>query len=109
MLHSASKNYNREQRIITNPPIALKEEYPFRFSREDGEYSLVERKTLRALGVDKLDWKISTERKGVVPKRLGRQAVLMELEKKRLKEYYGKDRVPTVVPPGNTGAIPSQA
>ncbi|KAF8832623.1 hypothetical protein HHX47_DHR1001565 [Lentinula edodes] len=48
MLHSASKNYLRQPRIITNPPVSLKE--PFNFAREhEEEYSLVERKTLKAL------------------------------------------------------------
>ena len=56
MLHSASKNHLRALRIITNPAVALKE--PFNFNRENPEeYSLVERKTLRELGVDRLDFK----------------------------------------------------
>lgn len=57
MLHSASKNYLRIPRIITNPPAALKE--PFNFDRENPEdYSLVERKTLLALGVDRFQFKV---------------------------------------------------
>ncbi|THH08895.1 hypothetical protein EW145_g2398 [Phellinidium pouzarii] len=56
MLHTASKNYTRIPRIITNPPVSLKE--PFNFNRENPEeYSLVERKTLKEIGVEKLDFK----------------------------------------------------
>ncbi|KAH9845184.1 glycosyltransferase family 2 protein [Teratosphaeria destructans] len=47
MLHSASKNPRRHLRIITNPPVAIKA--PFRYWREDGRYSLGEKKTLREL------------------------------------------------------------
>ncbi|OAA55074.1 hypothetical protein SPI_08578 [Niveomyces insectorum RCEF 264] len=62
MMHSASTNPLRRVRIITNPPVSLKE--PFCFDRDDstsntsnsggGGYSLVERATLRALGEDRL-------------------------------------------------------
>jgi hypothetical protein len=48
MVHSATKNATRVPRVITNPPVALKE--PFRLSRgvEAGnKFSLVEQKTLR--------------------------------------------------------------
>jgi len=108
MLHSASKNYIRAHRIITNPPVSLKPEYPFQFSRDDGsDYSLVEQKTLKALGVEELDWSISTERKGLVPKRVERQAILMALENKRLDEHYG---VPTSIPVSSApSVVPSQA
>jgi hypothetical protein len=62
MLHSASKNLLREVRIITNPPVALKE--PFSYNRTDGQYSLVEQKTLRDLGHPEglRDWKITGPR-----------------------------------------------
>ena len=56
MLHSASKNHTRIPRIITNPPAALKE--PFKFNRKNpSDFSLVEKKTLDALGVEQLDFK----------------------------------------------------
>lgn len=56
MLHSASKNFLRIPRVITNPPVALRK--AFNFNRENpDDYSLVEKKTLAALGVDKLDFK----------------------------------------------------
>ena len=77
MVHSASINHTRIPRIITNPPVSLKE--PFNFNRDDpDEYSLVEKKTLRALGVDKLDFKNTMERKEVVPARLGVQGKMIE-------------------------------
>lgn len=63
MLHSASKNLLREVRIITNPPVALKE--PFQYDRPDGEeYSLVEAKTLKELGKPEglKGWKITGPR-----------------------------------------------
>ena len=87
MLHSASKNGRRLARIITNPPVSLKQ--PFKFDRPNpAEYSLVELKTIQDLeGQDKLrGWKITGERKGVVPERLRVQAKWMEEEAKRLKE-----------------------
>ncbi|KAH9487092.1 hypothetical protein JR316_0001160 [Psilocybe cubensis] len=83
MLHSASKNYLRIPRIITNPPVSLKE--PFNFNRDDpSEYSLVERKTLKALGVERYPFKITTERRRIVPARVLRQQKMMEDEKRRL-------------------------
>jgi len=67
MLHSASKNYLREPRIITNPPVSLRE--PFNFNRENpAEFSLVEKKTLKALGVDRFDFRPTKERKTFIPK-----------------------------------------
>lgn len=70
MLHSASKNLTRDIRIITNPPVSLKE--PFNFDREnEKDYSLVELKTIREVGNFK-GWKIKGERRGWVPERLKR-------------------------------------
>lgn len=84
MLHSASKNHLREVRIITNPPVSLKE--PFDFARDDpDEYSLVELKTLKALGVDKLEFKPTTERRRVTPRRVALQNKMLEDERKRLE------------------------
>ncbi|GJJ14441.1 hypothetical protein Clacol_008705 [Clathrus columnatus] len=90
MLHSASKNYIRSHRIITNPPIALKSDRPFNFARDDpNEYSLVELKTLKALGVDRFEFKPTGERKLIVPKRVERQTILYDQEKTRLEAHYG--------------------
>jgi len=84
MPHCASKNYLRVPRIITNPPVSLKK--PFEFDRKDpGEYSLVERKTLKALEVDRFPFQISTERRRIVPARLQVQQKMLEEERKRLE------------------------
>lgn len=98
MLHTASKNGRRLARIITNPPVSLRE--PFNFDRADpSQYSVVELKTIQDLGgPDKLrGWKITGEREAVVPARLKVQAKWMEEENARLKsqgvEY--KDRTQT--------------
>ena len=86
MVHSASKNYLREARIIINPPVSLYE--PFNFNREDlTELSLVERKTLRSLGVDRLDFRPTTERRRLVPKSLAAKNAMLEEEKRRLAEF----------------------
>lgn len=70
MLHSASRNLLREVRIITNPPVSLKE--PFNYNRPDGKYSLVEQKTLKDLGrLEGLpEWKITREREMLTPARV---------------------------------------
>jgi hypothetical protein len=93
MMHSASNNMLRELRIITNPPVSLNE--PFNFNRDDEtEYSVVERKTLNALGVDRLrDWKITAGRDAVVPERLRRQAKMREEELARLAALKDKPAV----------------
>lgn len=87
MLHSASKNGLRHVRIITNPPVSLKE--PFEFDRADrSQYSLVELKTIQDLGgFEKLKgWKITGERKPVIPQRFKIQKQWMEDEARRLRE-----------------------
>ncbi|WPJ63357.1 hypothetical protein SMAC4_05325 [Sordaria macrospora] len=84
MLHSASSNAKRNVRIITNPPVALKQ--PFNFDREDGNYSLVEQVTLRALGKDRLDgWKITRPREQIVPERVRIQERMKQEELARLE------------------------
>ncbi|KAF3769651.1 hypothetical protein M406DRAFT_58906 [Cryphonectria parasitica EP155] len=90
MLHSSTNNSLRNVRIITNPPVSLRE--PFRLDRsgeeEEGQYSLVERATLRMLGQeDGLEgWKITHEREGVIPERLKIQEKMKQEELKRLEE-----------------------
>ncbi|KAL2128858.1 hypothetical protein VTI74DRAFT_8563 [Chaetomium olivicolor] len=95
MLHAPSSNPLRRVRIITNPPVFLKE--PHNFDREDGNYSLVEQVTLRALGRERLEgWKITHPREAVVPERLKAQAKMFEEEKRRLaglKEREGQQAV----------------
>ena len=70
MLHSASRNLRRDVRIILNPPVALKE--PFNFNRADGQYSLLEQKTLMDLGrpTGIPEWKVTGSRELVTPKRI---------------------------------------
>ncbi|EGN98484.1 hypothetical protein SERLA73DRAFT_161227 [Serpula lacrymans var. lacrymans S7.3] len=96
MLHSASKNYLRIPRVITNPRISLKE--PFNFNRENpDDYSLVEKKTLKALGVDRLDFKITTERRSIVPLRVQIQQKMLEEEKQRLADSAKASVAPNVI------------
>jgi len=53
MLHAPSPNLRRMARVISNPPLMLRE--PMCFDRADpAEYSLVERAVLRALEVERL-------------------------------------------------------
>lgn len=83
MLHSVSKNILRTLRVISNPHVSLRE--PFNFNRTDPkEYSLVELKTLKELGVERLDFKPTTERRRIVPERVARMEKMLEEEKKRL-------------------------
>lgn len=84
MMHSASINSLRIPRIITNPPISLKE--PFQFDRDDpSKYSIVECKTLKELGVDRLrGWKIVGDREVVVPERLRIQEEMKKRELERM-------------------------
>ncbi|WYZ40590.1 hypothetical protein EsH8_IV_000931 [Colletotrichum jinshuiense] len=83
MLHSASQNPLRRLRVITNPPVFLKQ--PHVFNRPDGSYSLVEQATLRALGSKSLpEWKITAARERVVPERLKIQELMKQEELKRL-------------------------
>lgn len=84
MMHSASRNSLHVPRVITNPPVSLKE--PFNFNRQDPhDYSLVELKTLRELGVDRLpDWRIKEERESLNPGRVKIHAQMKEMELRRL-------------------------
>jgi hypothetical protein len=82
VLHAVSQNH-RGPRFITNPPITLRE--PMRFDRADpAEHSLVERAVLRALGVQRYDFRPAGEREQVVPERVLRQRRMAEEERARL-------------------------
>jgi hypothetical protein len=82
VLHAVSQNH-RGPRFITNPPIALRE--PMRFDRPDpADRSPVEQAVLRALGVDRLDFRATGEREQVVPERVLRQRRMAEEERARL-------------------------
>ena len=83
MLHSATTNPLRQVRIITNPPVSLKE--PFEFNKPIGSYSLVEQTTLRALGKASLgDWAITAPRETIVPERMKAANKMKEEELRRL-------------------------
>ncbi len=62
MLHASSQNHAGRPRFMTNPPIVLKEH--MRFDREDPrDLSLLERATLHALGLDRLDFRPAAPRR----------------------------------------------
>ncbi|KAI0202783.1 hypothetical protein F4808DRAFT_58456 [Astrocystis sublimbata] len=85
MMHCASDNSLRHVRIITNPPVSLKE--PHCFDRADGDYSLVERKTMNCIGEDKLKgWKPTGPREPVIPQRVRIQEAMKLEEMKRMAE-----------------------
>ncbi|KAJ4384642.1 hypothetical protein N0V86_000242 [Didymella sp. IMI 355093] len=101
MMHSASNNMLRKVRVITNPPVSVKE--PFVFDREDGNYSVVEKKTMAALGKERLDgWKITAERQRIVPERVKIQERMKREADERLRKLQeskqsveGAQQVPT--------------
>ena len=96
MLHSASKNHLRIPRVITNPLVASKE--PFNFNRENPEdYSLIEKTTLKALSVDRLDYRITTGRRQVVPERVRVQQKMLEEERKRVRELAESEPQPVAI------------
>ena len=80
MLHSASKNLRRDVRIITNPPVSLKQHFCYR-GKAPHEYSLVEQKVLREMGRPEglLEWEITAPRERLVPDRV---KVSMDLRKR---------------------------
>jgi hypothetical protein len=89
MVHSASNNMLRRARVITNPKVSLVE--PFCFDREDGNYSLVERMTLKVLGKERLEgWKITREREVIITKRLEVQMEINRAEEERLRKMGAK-------------------
>jgi len=90
MPHSASKNHTRIPRVITNPPVSLREPFCFDRSEKGGEYSLVERKTMMLIGGEKLKgWKVTEGRRRIVPMRLlgGEYEKNKEAERARLQKW----------------------
>ena len=66
MFHRVSGNPSGRARFIANNAIVLKE--PMCFARPDpAQYSLVELAVLRALGVDRLDFRPTKERMAIQP------------------------------------------
>lgn len=95
MLHAPSSNALRRVRIIINPAVSLKEEH--NFDREDGNYSLVEQFTLKALGKERLPgWKATGPRETVIPARLQMQEQMRQEELKRLAALKAKEEQKTV-------------
>ena len=69
LMHSFSRNWTRNPRIITNPPTHL--DAPMQFNRENpGDQTVVERAILNGLGVESYDFQLTTERRKIRPKRL---------------------------------------
>ncbi|MBA2479049.1 MAG: hypothetical protein H0V44_00165 [Planctomycetes bacterium] len=83
MLHTGSRNKLGAARFITNNNVRLRE--PMRFDRADPrDHSPVERAVLRGLDVDTYPFRITGERRPVVPERERIQAELRAAELKRL-------------------------
>lgn len=55
MLHASSQNLHGKPRFMSNPPVVLKEPLNLNRSNPD-DFSLLERTTLHALGLDRLDF-----------------------------------------------------
>jgi len=86
MLHSASKNHIQQPRLITNPPVSMCE--PFNFNRANkDDFSLVELKTLQALGKGSFAFEPKGPREQCKAPRLPFQQALLEEELERLVDY----------------------
>jgi hypothetical protein len=89
VLHAKSQNLLGVPRLITNPPVHLRE--PMNFNRPDpADYSPVELAVLRGLGVERLDFQPTAPRERVVPARVARQQKLMEEEQARMAQSSAK-------------------
>jgi hypothetical protein len=86
ILHATSQNVLGVGRIITNPPLALRE--PMNFNRPDpADFSPVESAVLRGLGVDRLDFRPAAPREAVVPQRVLAQRARAAAEEQRLAAH----------------------
>ena len=80
---ATQRRHLRRRRLITNPAVALTA--PMNFDRDDSaDYSLVERAVLRALGVERLDFRPTAPRERVVPEREAIQARMLAEQQQRL-------------------------
>jgi phytanoyl-CoA dioxygenase PhyH len=86
-LHATSQNVLGIARIITNPPLALRE--PMNFRRPGDGFSLVEQAILGSLGVSRLDFAPTVPRERVVPDRVRRQQEREAAENARLATAEG--------------------
>ncbi len=83
ILHAKAQNVLKLPRLITNPPIHLRE--PMRFDRENpADHSLVEQAVLRGLGVDRYEFRATAPREKIVPERVRRQQAMKIAEEARL-------------------------
>ncbi len=82
LLHSASRNWTRAHRIISNPGASLKA--PMKFNRENpADQTIVERAILNGLGVESYDFQPTAPREKVVTQHMIAQRKL-EAEKAAL-------------------------
>ena len=85
ILHAKSQNLLGIPRLITNPPVHLRE--PMNFNRPNpDDFSPVEMAVLRGLGVERLDFHPTAPRERVVPERVARQQKMLAEEKARLSQ-----------------------
>ena len=106
MVHCATTNPLRRVRIITNPPVSLRQPHKFDRSGVDGDqHSLVELKTIRAaLGDERAaevgyrleGWRATGPREAIVPQRVLDQEAMKKDELKRLAEVKKLEEVKTV-------------
>ncbi len=82
LLHASSLNPLRLPRLITNPPIHLKE--PMRFHHPDGNYSPIEQTVLNSLGVKHLDFTPTQPRERIIPERVKREQAEKDAQRARL-------------------------
>ena len=62
MLHASSSNHSGKARFMTNPPLVLRDH--MNLNRKDPrEFSLLERTTLHALGIERLDFQPTVPRR----------------------------------------------
>ncbi len=84
VLHATSQNVLGVGRIITNPPLALRE--PMDFNRIDSaDFSVVERAVLQGLGVDRYDYAPASPREDIVPERVRLERARAAAEQERLE------------------------
>ncbi|KAK8090019.1 hypothetical protein PG997_004980 [Apiospora hydei] len=97
MMHSATSNALRNARIITNPPVSFRAPQVFDRGEKEGDYSLVELKTIQSVGgLDKMKgWRPTMPREAIVPMRVRIQEEMKRKELQRLEEAKGVAAVAT--------------
>lgn len=83
MIHASSSNPSGRPRFLTNPAHGLKQSHNFNRANVD-DYNPLELAILRGLGVERLDFQITTPRERIIPQREIDQARMLEEERKRL-------------------------